>query len=83
MSGFDRTGPNKKLTLTPKPVLDVSATLLDGGEAPKQSGPQMNTHQAKTIGYTGNPCPICGSMRMIHTGHCDTCQECFQTTGCS
>jgi len=45
--------------------------------------PKLNPAQAQQQGFTGDPCGQCGSMRMVRTGKCATCQDCFQTTGCS
>lgn len=85
MGGFERKRDapttDKDRLLRRKPVVDVSDTLLSSGAEPAK--PSMTTHQAKSVGFTGDPCPQCGSMRMVHTGHCNTCQECGSTTGCS
>jgi hypothetical protein len=45
--------------------------------------PALTATTAKTIGFTGNSCTQCGSMRMQVAGHCEVCQECGTTTGCS
>lgn len=37
----------------------------------------------RQMGYTGDVCKNCQSTRVIHTGHCDTCQDCGETTSCS
>lgn len=34
-------------------------------------------------GYTGDSCEICGSLRIVKSGTCGTCQDCGSTTGCS
>jgi hypothetical protein len=34
------------------------------------------------MGFTGDTCSNCGSMRMVRTGTCSTCQECGTTSGC-
>lgn len=44
---------------------------------------RMSRSTATSMGYTGDSCDRCGSMRMKHTGHCNTCEECGETTGCS
>lgn len=33
--------------------------------------------------YTGDECGHCNSMRMVRTGHCSTCLDCGETSGCS
>ena len=38
---------------------------------------------AKTLGYTGEQCPTCGSIRLKRNGSCMICEECGSTTGCS
>ncbi len=38
---------------------------------------------AKRIGYTGETCPVCGSIRMRQSGTCAVCEDCGTTTGCS
>lgn len=38
---------------------------------------------AISAGYTGEACCNCGSMRMVKSGTCSTCQECGTTSGCS
>jgi ribonucleoside-diphosphate reductase alpha chain len=38
---------------------------------------------AKQIGYTGEQCPSCGSIRVKRNGSCTVCEDCGATTGCS
>ena len=38
---------------------------------------------AKSLGYTGEQCPTCGSIRLKRNGSCMICEECGSTTGCS
>lgn len=38
---------------------------------------------AIAAGYTGEACCNCGSMRMVKSGTCSTCNECGTTSGCS
>lgn len=37
---------------------------------------------AKAQGFTGNTCGTCGSPRMVRTGSCETCQDCYATSSC-
>lgn len=37
----------------------------------------------KQMGYTGDQCSNCNSMRMKVSGHCMVCEDCGTTTGCS
>ncbi|MBI2676179.1 MAG: vitamin B12-dependent ribonucleotide reductase [Candidatus Aenigmarchaeota archaeon] len=39
--------------------------------------------KAKSMGYTGDQCGSCSSMRVIRNGSCTVCQDCGTTTGCS
>ncbi len=43
----------------------------------------LESEAARGQGFTGDECPKCSSMKMVHTGHCNTCQSCGETTGCS
>lgn len=44
--------------------------------APPPAGPPRD------LGYTGDPCPTCGSIAVVRTGTCATCQSCGSTSGC-
>ncbi|MEM4158200.1 MAG: hypothetical protein QXH71_00470, partial [Candidatus Anstonellaceae archaeon] len=39
--------------------------------------------EAKALGYSGDQCPSCGSMKMKRNGTCLVCLDCGETTGCS
>ncbi|MBX3577128.1 MAG: vitamin B12-dependent ribonucleotide reductase [Rhizobiaceae bacterium] len=39
--------------------------------------------QAQMQGYTGDMCSNCNSTRMKISGHCQVCEDCGTTTGCS
>ncbi len=46
--------------------------------------PAINSRQmARDSGYTGSQCVNCNSMRMKVSGHCEVCDDCGTTTGCS
>lgn len=60
------------------PPADVSVTLLDS-----ETVSAMSRDQAIQMGFTGDQCDNCQSMKMQVTGHCATCAECGTTTGCS
>ncbi len=44
-----------------------------------------NTHSemARDMGYTGDVCAGCGSMRVRRSGSCLQCDECGQSGGCT
>jgi ribonucleoside-diphosphate reductase alpha chain len=62
----------------PPPAVD--ATLLD---SERVAAPAMGKAQAVQSGYTGDQCSHCSSMRMKISGHCQVCEDCGTTTGCS
>jgi hypothetical protein len=39
--------------------------------------------RAKSMGYTGEQCANCFSIRVKRNGSCMVCEDCGQTTGCS
>lgn len=49
----------------------VADTLLDAKMA------------AKAQGYSGNICTNCHGARLKRAGHCEVCDDCGTTTGCS
>lgn len=58
-------------------TVDNIATETDGHSSVTMS------QAAKRIGYTGETCPACGSIRMRRSGTCSVCEDCGTTTGCS
>jgi len=65
---------------------DASDSGKDGGasgETAKVLSTIQQVHQARTLGYTGDVCPECGSMTMVRNGTCLKCTTCGATTGCS
>ncbi len=47
------------------------------------SGNGDRVSKARAMGYTGDPCPGCSSMKMKRNGSCMVCEDCGETTGCS
>jgi len=45
--------------------------------------PEISYTDAIRMGYTGEQCEVCGSMRVRKNGTCSVCEECGNTTGCS
>ncbi len=43
----------------------------------------IKSNDAVIIGYTGEQCENCGSMRVRRNGNCTVCEECGSTSGCS
>lgn len=49
-----------------------------------EPGPsKMGRQQALQSGYTGNQCVTCNSLRMKISGHCEVCEDCGSSSGCS
>ena len=73
---FDQ--PNGVLENLPNDVLEppkVGETLLDDLSSKK--------HAARAQGYSGDICTNCSGVRMKWAGHCQVCDDCGTTTGCS
>lgn len=45
--------------------------------------PEFNYSEAISLGFTGEQCDNCGSMRVKKNGTCSVCLDCGHTTGCS
>ena len=39
--------------------------------------------EARSMGYTGEYCVNCGSMKVKRNGSCTVCEDCGSTSGCS
>lgn len=48
-----------------------------------KNGSQYKPSDAKKIGYTGQQCENCGSIRVRRNGACTVCEDCGYTSGCS
>jgi ribonucleoside-diphosphate reductase alpha chain len=46
-------------------------------------GRAEKVREAKMMGYTGDACGECGSMKMVRNGTCTKCVDCGSTSGCS
>lgn len=38
---------------------------------------------SRALGFTGNTCSKCLGTHMLQTGHCETCQDCGETSACA
>ncbi len=68
--------PTEQTTI--KEALPKQAPVFD-----PQAAKADQTEKAKSMGYTGDQCGSCSSMRVIRNGSCTVCQDCGTTTGCS
>jgi ribonucleoside-diphosphate reductase alpha chain len=55
----------------------------DGAGMPPPLTEEAHIAQARIKGYTGDPCPVCGSFTLVRNGTCMKCDTCGGTTGCS
>lgn len=65
------------------PSIGFRAVIKEPASTFEPGPPKPTREQAQAVGYTGDQCDNCNSMRMVHTGTCNTCQDCSTTTGCS
>lgn len=63
-------------TLAPARVARPSVSRSPSAAARREAA------AARGAGYTGEACTICGSLRVVRTGTCSTCQSCGSTTSC-
>lgn len=63
-----------------KPLFQAEKTVNpEKAHEPTQTKP---TNLA-SLGFTGDKCSNCSSMRMVQNGTCKKCMDCGETTGCS
>jgi ribonucleoside-diphosphate reductase alpha chain len=44
---------------------------------------ELSADEAVSLGYTGEQCDNCGSMKVRRNGTSSVCEDCGHTTGCS
>ncbi len=59
----------------------LTSTVQTSGGNGKNA--QLKSSMAKQIGYTGEQCEYCGSIRVKRNGSCTVCDDCGGTSGCS
>lgn len=95
-SGYFRLGGNKPGKLlaataftpfevrTPGDLTHENPRAIALSPADLEPGPtKLDRKTALGMGYTGDQCDHCASMRMKIAGHCLICEECGTSTGCS
>lgn len=60
----------------------VTSDQLTSSESEKPK-PGIVIAQAIAQGYSGNICTTCQGARLKWAGHCQVCEDCGTTTGCS
>lgn len=70
-------------TLIPS-VRPIDRAMLMESKPKYPSTPEKSKREiAREHGYTGDPCGNCGEFRLKNSGHCQVCENCGTTTGCS
>ncbi len=81
------TSANKKEIVTEEkqeeepPLVTVNSN--GNGKSNGTAVKLQEANAAKQIGYTGEQCASCGSIRVKRNGSCTVCEDCGATTGCS
>jgi len=96
-SGFENNGEARDINDSPEmsnenkdeqpPLLITKSNGTNTNGSHKHSnGTAIKLEQAtaaRQIGYTGEQCISCGSIRVKRNGSCTVCEDCGTTTGCS
>lgn len=81
-------GPPLGAPRTPSPVEHDTPSPVPRREHtgprpdPTGLGPPARLEHARAGGFTGDPCTACGSLAVVRSGTCQTCQDCGTQTGC-
>lgn len=60
----------------------LHSEMVPGAKGVAQPLPEKKP-SPREQGYTGDPCPTCGSIRMKRSGACSVCEDCGTSNGCS
>jgi hypothetical protein len=93
-AGWQECPPSARGRLTPNFIEACRALLpvqlatawvpsCDSRVAPTLSGSRGKPAERRLPQYTGDACSNCGSVEMVRSGSCATCQVCGETGGCS
>ncbi|MDC1068084.1 vitamin B12-dependent ribonucleotide reductase [Candidatus Kapabacteria bacterium] len=78
---------NINMSSEPDDRPEVKSTNIGGVAALPNSAKPLKvldaSREAKSLGYTGESCGTCGSVRVKRNGSCTVCESCGNTTGCS
>lgn len=84
MGGFERRRDPISQQTADAAVAAYRAKLPDPLLLSSEEVPRKLDHKtARAQGFTGNQCSQCYSMRMQVSGHCEVCQDCGSSSGCS
>lgn len=65
------------------PIEPDTRTTAHTDEPPKTSETLVGAELARSQGFSGNMCTNCNGFRLKWAGHCQVCEDCGTTTGCS
>jgi ribonucleoside-diphosphate reductase alpha chain len=70
---------------SPASALFANTTAREAADAKADARALANDRrlQSRMQGYTGDMCSNCNSLRLKISGHCQVCEDCGTTTGCS
>ncbi|MBX2799845.1 MAG: hypothetical protein KTR31_19355 [Myxococcales bacterium] len=86
MQGAEPAPPRRRasaVTVDPDPAPPKPSPPPAPLPDPTSLGPPSRPEHARLGGFTGDTCTVCGSMALVRSGTCATCQACGATTGCS
>ena len=66
-----------------KPTVTFTAPASGIIKPVEKTAATVGKIDAKALGYTGEQCGRCGSMKVKRNGACSVCIDCGETTGCS
>jgi ribonucleoside-diphosphate reductase alpha chain len=64
-------------------IAAVEAVQAVAATAAPERDAASRIREARILGFTGDSCAECGSMKMVRNGTCMKCIDCGTTTGCS
>jgi len=82
--GYTELKNNTKLNDEAEKVIENNLPkLIDNNILDENISNYDKAKNAISMGYTGEVCKQCGSMKTIKSGSCSVCSDCGSTTGCS
>jgi len=82
--GYTELKNNTKLNDEAEKVIENNLPkLIDNNILDENISNYDKAKNAISMGYTGEVCKQCGSMKIIKSGSCSVCSDCGSTTGCS
>jgi ribonucleoside-diphosphate reductase alpha chain len=64
-------------------AIEAVAMVAPEAMAAPDRGAAAKIREARMMGYTGDACAECGSLKMVRNGTCTKCLDCGSTSGCS